>query len=68
MARGGTVIGRFFELAAHKTDVRTDVIAGITTFLAMALRCFELATGRSREAHPLVYLFAGLFIARYVWL
>ena len=36
MARGGTVIGRFFELAAHKTDVRTEVIAGITTFLAMA--------------------------------
>jgi len=28
----------------------------------------KLATGRAREAHPLVYLFAGLFIARYAWL
>jgi AGZA family xanthine/uracil permease-like MFS transporter len=35
-------------------------------FIAYAV--LKLATGRSREAHPLVYLFAGLFIARYVWL
>ena len=34
------MIGRFFELAAHKTDVRTEVIAGITTFLAMAYIIF----------------------------
>ena len=35
-------------------------------FIAYAV--LKLATGRAREAHPLVYLFAGLFIARYVWL
>jgi len=35
-------------------------------FIAYAV--LKLATGRAREAHPLVYLFAGLFIARYAWL
>jgi adenine/guanine/hypoxanthine permease len=28
----------------------------------------KLATGRGREVHPLVYVCAGLFVARYVWL
>jgi AGZA family xanthine/uracil permease-like MFS transporter len=36
MARGGTVIDRLFQLTAHRTTVRTEVVAGITTFLAMA--------------------------------
>jgi AGZA family xanthine/uracil permease-like MFS transporter len=30
------VIDRLFGLAAHRTNVRTEVVAGITTFLAMA--------------------------------
>ena len=40
MARGGTVIDRLFHLTAHKTTVRTEVVAGITTFLAMAYIIF----------------------------
>jgi adenine/guanine/hypoxanthine permease len=35
-------------------------------FIAYAL--LKLATGRAAEAHWLVYLFATLFIVRYVWL
>ncbi|MCD4653773.1 NCS2 family permease, partial [bacterium] len=27
---------KIFQLAAHKTDVRTEIIAGITTFLTMS--------------------------------
>jgi AGZA family xanthine/uracil permease-like MFS transporter len=34
------VIDRFFGLAAHRTVVRTEVVAGITTFLAMACIIF----------------------------
>ena len=40
MARGGTVIDRLFHLTAHQTTVRTEVVAGITTFLAMAYIIF----------------------------
>jgi AGZA family xanthine/uracil permease-like MFS transporter len=35
-------------------------------FIAHAV--LKLATGRGREAHWLVYLFAAAFVARYVWL
>ena len=34
------MIDRLFGLAAHRTDVRTEVVAGITTFLAMAYIIF----------------------------
>jgi hypothetical protein len=27
-----------------------------------------LAVGRGREVHSLLYVFAGLFVARYAWL
>jgi adenine/guanine/hypoxanthine permease len=40
MARGGTVIDRLFQLTAHNTTVRTEIVAGITTFLAMAYIIF----------------------------
>ena len=34
------MIERFFQLKARKTDVRTEVIAGITTFLTAAYIVF----------------------------
>ena len=40
MARGGAVIDQLFELTAHRTTVRTELVAGITTFLAMAYIIF----------------------------
>ncbi len=30
------MLERLFELSARKTDVRTEVMAGITTFMTMA--------------------------------
>ena len=35
MSAKGTFLERFFELSAHGTDVKTEVIAGVTTFLTM---------------------------------
>jgi hypothetical protein len=32
------------------------------------LAALKIGTGRLREAHWLVYLFAGLFLVRYAWL
>jgi AGZA family xanthine/uracil permease-like MFS transporter len=37
---GGGVLERYFELAKHGTSVRTEVVAGTTTFLAMAYIVF----------------------------
>jgi AGZA family xanthine/uracil permease-like MFS transporter len=35
-------------------------------FIAYAV--LKVAAGRAREAHPLVYVFAVLFLGRYMWL
>ena len=35
-------------------------------FIAYAV--LMLAVGRGREVHPLLYVFGGLFVARYAWL
>ncbi len=37
---GGGVLERYFELAKHGTSIRTEVVAGTTTFLAMAYIVF----------------------------
>ena len=42
----------------------TDGIA----FGFMAYALLKVVTGRAREAHWLVHLFAVLFLLRYVWL
>jgi AGZA family xanthine/uracil permease-like MFS transporter len=42
----------------------TDGIA----FGLVAYTVLKLATGRPRQVHPLIYVFAALFLARYVWL
>jgi AGZA family xanthine/uracil permease-like MFS transporter len=38
--RGATMLERLFQLKAHNTTVRTEVLAGITTFLTMAYILF----------------------------
>jgi AGZA family xanthine/uracil permease-like MFS transporter len=38
--RGATMLERLFQLRAHNTTVRTEVLAGITTFLTMAYILF----------------------------
>jgi AGZA family xanthine/uracil permease-like MFS transporter len=42
----------------------TDGIA----FGLLAYALLKLATGRGRQVHPLIYIFAALFLARYAWL
>jgi adenine/guanine/hypoxanthine permease len=39
-AASGGVLERYFELEKHGTTVRTEVVAGVTTFLAMAYIVF----------------------------
>jgi AGZA family xanthine/uracil permease-like MFS transporter len=39
-ANGESVIGRFFDLRAHGTSVRTEMLAGLTTFVTMAYIIF----------------------------
>jgi AGZA family xanthine/uracil permease-like MFS transporter len=38
------VIERFFRLTEHRTTVRTEVVAGVTTFLTMAYIIFVQPT------------------------
>ena len=38
------------------------------SFGLIAYAVLKLATGRGREAHWLAYLFAALFLVRYIWL
>jgi AGZA family xanthine/uracil permease-like MFS transporter len=37
-------------------------------FGLIAYAVLHAASGRARSVHPLVYLFAGLFVARYAFL
>ena len=37
-------------------------------FGLLAYVILKIATGRSREVHPLIFLFAGLFLGRYLFL
>ena len=36
----GSFLDRFFQLRAHRTDVRTEMVAGLTTFLTMVYIIF----------------------------
>jgi len=39
-SRGAGMLERLFQLKAHNTNVRTEILAGVTTFLAMAYILF----------------------------
>jgi AGZA family xanthine/uracil permease-like MFS transporter len=58
-------------IPAFLTIVIMPLALSITDGIAFGLIAYavlKLATGRGAEAHPLMYLFALLFLARYVWL
>ncbi len=58
-------------IPAFLTIVVMPLTVSITDGIAfgfIAHATLKLATGRRREAHWLIYLFAALFVARYVWL
>jgi AGZA family xanthine/uracil permease-like MFS transporter len=58
-------------IPAFLTIVMMPLTASITDGIAfgfISYAALKLATGRAREAHWLVYVFAVLFVVRYVWL
>jgi len=58
-------------IPAFLTMVMMPLTVSITEGIAfgfIAYAVLKLCTGRAREAHPLVYACAALFVARYVWL
>ena len=58
-------------IPAFLTIVIMPLAVSITDGIAFGLIAYavlKLATGRGREAHWLAYLFAALFLVRYIWL
>jgi len=40
LARGG-LLDRFFKLTEHRTTIKTELLAGLTTFVTMAYIIFD---------------------------
>lgn len=55
----GSILDRVFKLSAHKTSVKTEMIAGITTFVTMSYIMFLNPIIMSKTGMP----FDGLFLA-----
>ena len=58
-------------IPAFLTLIVMPLSVSITEGIAFGLIAFaglKIASGRAREAHPLIYIFAALFLARYAWL
>jgi len=59
------------SIPAFLTVIMMPLAVSITEGVAfgfVAYALLKVATGRAREAHPLIYVFALLFLARYVFL
>ncbi|WP_420839707.1 solute carrier family 23 protein [Colwellia maritima] len=52
-------IARFFKLSEHKTNIKTEIMAGITTFVTMSYIMFLNPIIMSKTGMP----FDGLFLA-----
>jgi len=58
-------------IPAFLTLIVMPLAVSITDGIAFGLPAYallKLATGRGRQVHPLIYIFAALFLARYAWL
>jgi AGZA family xanthine/uracil permease-like MFS transporter len=58
-------------IPAFLTMILMPLTVSITEGIAFGFISYAVlkaATGRGREVHPLVFLCAGLFVARYIWL
>ena len=59
------------SIPAFLTLIVMPLAVSITEGIAFGLIAFaglKLASGRAREVHPLIYIFAVLFLVRYAWL
>ena len=66
-----------FDLRGHGTDPKTEITAGVTTFLTIAdgiglgVHCYvggKLLAGRYSQCPPAVWFIAGLFALRFALL
>lgn len=55
----GSLLDRVFKLSAHKTNMKTEIIAGLTTFVTMSYIMFLNPIIMSKTGMP----FDGLFLA-----
>ncbi|MGQ4273280.1 NCS2 family permease [Terrihabitans sp. B22-R8] len=62
-AAGGSVLERYFALSENGTNVRTEVIAGITTFLTMAYIIFVNPNILSAAGMPKEAVFVATCVA-----
>lgn len=61
--RGGGVLESYFKLAEHGTTVRTEVLAGLTTFLTMAYIVFVNPAVLSEAGMPFGPVFVATCVA-----
>ncbi|WP_309161692.1 NCS2 family permease [Pelagibacterium sp. H642] len=62
-SRGGGVLESYFKLAEHGTTVRTEVLAGLTTFLTMAYIVFVNPAVLSEAGMPFGPVFVATCVA-----
>jgi AGZA family xanthine/uracil permease-like MFS transporter len=70
----GAAFERLFRIAEHVTSIRTEVVAGLTTFLTMSYIVFvnpqilalNALTGRSRAVPWALWIVAAAFLADFL--
>ena len=71
LARGG-LLDRFFKLTEHRTTIKTELLAGLTTFVTMAYIIFVnpniMATAGIDHGAAFVATFYGVFTANAIFL
>lgn len=64
------MLEKIFKLSQHNTDVKTEVLAGVTTFMTMAyilaVNSSILADAGMDPTAVLLYILPVLFILKYI--
>jgi len=69
-----TMLEKLFKLTANKTSVKTEIIAGITTFMTMAYILFlnpNILSGTGMDKNAVFFataISAGLSLLQWAWL
>ena len=61
-------LSAYFRLEERNTTIRTEVLAGLTTFITVAYILILLLTGKAKQIKPLTVIVALIFIARYAFM
>lgn len=62
------ILRSYFKLDENKTTVRTEILAGLTTFITVAYILILLLTGKARQIKPLTVIVSLIFGARYAFM